>query len=184
MKPRIAIIHGNSGGTGEDQWIPWLRRELEGRGYEVVTPTMPDNIEAKASVWLPYMRDTLGIDENTIIVGWSSGGTAALRYAERYSIWGSVLVGASCTDLGDALERASGYYDEPWGWEAIRRHQRHVMVFASADDPCIPLSEGSHIRDMLGAEYHEFAHHKHFGYPDPMPEFPEAVDAVERLARA
>lgn len=182
MKPRIVIIHGNCGGTGQDQWIPWLAAQLERRGYEVATPTMPDNHEAKSSVWLPYMRDTLAIGEDTIVVGWSSGGVAAMRYAEMHRLWGSVLVGVCHTDLGDELEHISGYYDRPWDWSAIRAHQRAIAQFASVDDPCVPVEEARHIHDMLGSEYHEYGDREHFGYPSPMPEFPELLEAVERIA--
>jgi uncharacterized protein len=141
MKPNIVIIHGNSGSTGQDQWIPWLRSALESRGYAAANPTMPDNVEAKANIWIPYMRDVLGIGENTVVVGWSSGGVAAMHYAERYPILGSVLIGVCHTDLGDDLERASGYYDAPWDWERIKSNQRAIAQFASADDPCVPIAE-------------------------------------------
>ena len=49
---------------------------------------------------------------NVVLVGHSSGAQASLRYAEQYPVHGVVLVAATYTDLGDAHERASGYYPQ------------------------------------------------------------------------
>ncbi len=176
--PNVLIIHGNGGSTGNDQWIPWLASELEKRGFKVQHPTMPDNVETKASVWLPYIKNELRAGENTIIVGWSSGAVAAMRYAEEHKIKGSVLIGTNHTDLNNDLEKISGYYDKPWDWEAIKKNQAWIALFASVDDPCIPIEEARFIHEKLQPEYYEFTDRKHFGYPTPMPEFPEVLDVI------
>ncbi|KND47099.1 MAG: hypothetical protein AB199_01565 [Parcubacteria bacterium C7867-004] len=174
---KVIIIHGNGGSTGNDQWIPWLADELRGHGFEVQHPTFPDNVEAKGSVWLPYI-DELGADEDTIIVGWSSGAVAAMRYAETHKLRASVLIGACHTDLGEESERVSGYYDAPWDWDAIRANQVWIAQFASIDDPLIPIEEARFIQEKLGTEYYESSDKQHFGYPDSMDTFPEVLDVI------
>lgn len=159
---RIVIIHGNGGGSGEDHWQPWLKAELEKLEHEVLTPTMPDNIEAKALVWLSYMKAQLSIDENTIIVGHSSGAVAAMRYAENSRVKGTILLGACYTDLNDEIEKLSGYYNEPWQWDVIAGNQEFVVVMASKDDPWIDISEPRHIFQSLNCEYHEYTNKGHF----------------------
>jgi len=176
---RVILIHGNGGGTGHDAWFPWLKAELEKLGITCIAPDMPDPVDAKASVWLPYLQDTLHADESTILVGHSSGAVAALRYAETHQIAGSILVGTYYTDTGDAHEKASGYFDTPWDWEAIRANQPWVAIFASTDDPYIPIAEPRFIRDQLAAEYHEFTDQGHFGIPVAKTEFPELLQALE-----
>jgi uncharacterized protein len=47
---------------------------------------MPDNYEAKASIWLPYIKNALHADGQTILVGCSSGAVAAMRFAEKNKI--------------------------------------------------------------------------------------------------
>lgn len=182
MKVRIVIIHGNHGGTGEDEWIPWLKAELEQRGFEVLNPTMPDNEEAKRSVWLPYLENECLADHNTIIVGWSSGAVAAMRYAETHTILGSVLIGACHTDTGDPMEKISGYYDEPWNWDAMQKNQQWIGQFASTDDPVIPIEESRFIHEKLNSEYREYTDKKHFGWPEPMPTFPDLLEIILRHA--
>lgn len=159
---KVVIIHGNGGCTNQVNWIPWLKAELVKNNIKVIAPTMPDNVEAKASIWLPYMHDKLQCDKNTIIVGHSSGAVAAMRYAEQYKILGSVLVAACYTDLGYKSERISGYYDAPWRWNAIKNNQPWIVQFASNDDPFIPIEEARHIHEQLASDYYEFTNQGHF----------------------
>jgi putative hydrolase RBBP9 len=159
---KIVMIHGNGGGVGDDVWKPWLKAELEARGHMVLSPTFPDNYEAKASVWLPYLRDELNVDEDVVLIGHSSGAVAAMRYAEKYRVRGSFLIGACYTDLDDPDERISGYYDAPWQWEKIRSNQQFIVLLASSDDPWIPIYQPRHIAQSLQCEYHEYTDKGHF----------------------
>ena len=174
---KVIIIHGNGGGTGDSAWLPWLKNELEKHGISAVSPTFPDNVEAKSSIWLPYI-ESLGADENTILVGWSSGATAAMRYAESHKIKASALVGACYTDLGLESEKISGYYDTPWNWEAIKQNQKWIAQFASVDDPAIPIEENRFIHEKLNTEYYEYPDKSHFGWPEPMETFPELLEVI------
>ncbi|PIP29922.1 hypothetical protein COU12_02115 [Candidatus Jorgensenbacteria bacterium CG10_big_fil_rev_8_21_14_0_10_54_38] len=38
---RVFIVHGWDG-YPEEGWFPWLKRELEARGFEVHVPPLPD----------------------------------------------------------------------------------------------------------------------------------------------
>ena len=153
-----------------------MERDLRALGLDVVNRTFPDNVRARAAVWLPFL-DQLGADANTILIGHSSGAVAALRYAETHRLLGSVLVGVCHTDLGDPGERASGYYRDPWRWDDIRVHQRWIGIFQSRDDPLIPVSEARYVAARLGCSYFEHADRGHF--VDPVP-FPELVQFVRR----
>ncbi len=160
--PNVIFVHGNGGSTVEDIWFPEAKSQLEALSVEVTAQTMPDNMLARSFKWLPFIENVLGADENSIIVGHSSGAVAAMRYAETHRIFGSVLVGAMHTDLGIRSERMSGYYDEPWDWEAIKANQNWIVQFASTDDPFIPIEEPRHIHDMLDTDYHEHTNKGHF----------------------
>jgi pimeloyl-ACP methyl ester carboxylesterase len=133
---------------------------------------------AKRSVWIPFI-ESLGTGENTILVGHSSGAQAALRYAETHRLKGVVLVSATFSDLGDAGERASGYYpqgeENPYDFEAMRANVPVWHQFHSDDDPFIPLKEAERIRDSLGLTdtYHMIPRRSHF-----FSMFPELLDVV------
>ena len=173
---RVILIHGNGGCTAADIWLPWVERELAAAGLDVINRTFPDNVKARASYWLPFLEE-LGADDQTILIGHSSGAVAAMRYAETHRLLGSVLVGVCHTDLGDAGEAASGYYDAPWQWDRIRDNQRWIGIYQSADDPLIPVAEARFVAAQLKCSYFE---HRDRGHFIDSREFPELVAFVRR----
>ena len=175
---KVILIHGNSGSKPTDNWFPYVKAELEKAGIAVVAPEFPDNDLARASYWIPFL-ESLHPDENTILVGHSSGAILAMRYAEKNKILGSVLIGSYYTDLGFEKEKQSGYFDAPWDWEAIRNNQQWIIQFAATNDPWIPIGEPRFVRDNLETEYHEFSDQGHFGGDYYKPTFPELVEAIK-----
>ncbi len=148
---KIIFIHGNNCLRWDYAWTPWLKAELDKLGVANIFETFPDSIIARAQYWLPFLKENLKTDEQTILVGHSSGATAAMRYAEKNKILGSVLIGPSYTDLGAEIEKQSGYFDGPWQWEKIKANQKFIGLFYSTDDPYIPVSEFEEIKNRLSA---------------------------------
>jgi len=178
---KIILIHGNNGGedpggAAHDYWFPYAKHEFEKLGLEVVAKDFPDPKVARQDIWLPFLKNECGADENSILIGHSSGAIAAMRYAERNKILGSVLVGTYYTDIGDENERISGYFDEPWNWSEIINNQEWIIQFSSVDDPYFSLDEPRLVSDKLHTEYHEFTDRGHFFDL----EFPELVEAVKQ----
>ena len=144
---KVIICPGN-GCTSirRSNWYGQLYEELRALKIDVVCENFPDPFEAKRSVWLPYI-ESLGADENSILVGHSSGAQAALRYAETHKLKAVVLVSATFTDLGDAGERASGYYPQGiylstlQAWCRVRFQETCVRVgdFICRSDVCYDI---------------------------------------------
>lgn len=177
---KAILIHGNGGYTQDDFWLPYLNRELTNLGIQVIARNFPDPKLARAAYWLPFISE-LGADENTILIGHSSGAIAAMRYAENHKILGSVLVSTYYTDLNDAEEKASGYFDHPWDWGKIRANQKWVIQFASTDDPWIPIEEARLIHEKLNSRYIEYTNKGHFGLPNDKKEFPEIIAEIRKV---
>ena len=177
--PKIILIHGNGGSTTEDNWFPYVKKELKKLNINVVSKTFPDNKLARQEYWLPFLKDDLQADENTILIGHSSGAVAAMRFAEKNKIYGSILIGASYTDLGDEAEKQSGYYNSPWDWNSIKNNQNWIMQFSSIDDPYIPINEARHIHEKLNTDYHEYNNRGHFSWDVGLKEFPELIQAIK-----
>ena len=178
MKPRIVYMHGNQATHWSFAWAPWLKQELEKRGFATFFETMPDSIIARSEYWLPFLEEHIGAGENDILIGWSSGAIAAMRYAEHHRVQGSVLVGAYHTDLGNELEKQSGYFSSSWNWQAIKDNQQWIAQFASINDPVVPIAEGRFVHEKLGTDYYEFDDKFHFGWPEPMATFPELLAEI------
>ena len=149
---RVVIVPGNGAGCASANFYPWLASALRARGHEVLLREMPDADRARRRVWAPFIdAELVKGDTDVVVVGHSSGALAALRLAERARVRALVLVSATPTDLGDANEAASGWYTEPWLWQRVRANARRVVLFASDDDPFIPLHLQHKVRDGLAA---------------------------------
>ena len=137
---------------------------------------MPDPLRARRSEWVPHLVDKIGIDETTILIGHSSGAECAMRIAEEHRLAGVILVSACVSDLGDAGERASGWYPPSggdWQWEKMKANCGFIVQFYSTDDCFINKEEAHKVRDNLASEYYEFDDRNHFFEP---------FDEVRRIA--
>jgi predicted alpha/beta hydrolase family esterase len=183
---KVVILPGN-GCTQilRSNWYGWLKNTLQEQNIQCIAENMPDPNQARRSIWIPFIHDKLKADEDTILVGHSSGAQAALRYAEQYRVRGIILVSSTYTDLGDAGERASGYYPQNetenlYDFEAMRINCAHWHQFHSDDDCFIPLDEAYRIRDGLKLDNSQFSllpgRSHFFDYP-----FDEVVEAVKSM---
>lgn len=176
MKPRFIFIHGNQTTHWSLAWTAWLKAELEKLGFETFFETMPDSIIARAEYWLPFLKEHVKAGENDVLVGWSSGAVAAMRYAEDNKVKGSVLISPSYTDLGDELEKQGGYFDRPWQWEKIKANQKNIALIFGDDDPYIPQEEFEFIAKQLKPTQIKVHGGKHF---IERAEFPELLQYVK-----
>ena len=177
MTTKVAIIPGIGGGDVEDcNWYGWVRDQLDRLpNVQAQLQNMPDPVYAREKKWIPFMHDHLKCDENTIILGHSSGAEAAMRYAETYKVKGIVLVSAYHTDMGKDYERVSGYFDRPWEWDKIKQNAGFIVQFGSTDDFAVPFKEQEHVATHLGSELKKFSDRGHF----LQFEFQEVVDIIK-----
>ncbi|XP_056442021.1 serine hydrolase RBBP9 [Gadus chalcogrammus] len=178
---KAVIVPGNGSGDVErSNWYGWARKQIDKiPDMTCILKDMPDPVTARESVWLPFMEE-MGCDEETVIIGHSSGAAAALRYAESHKVFGIILVGAYVSDLGDETERASGYFNRPWDWSSISSNVDHLVQFGSSDDPFLPWEEQQEVADNLKTELHHYSDRGHFQNTA----FPELITAVKKLKAA
>jgi len=176
MKPRIIYIHGNGSSHWSFAFAPWLKKELESLGFETFFETFPDSVIARSAYWLPFLKEHVKAGKNDVIIGWSSGAVAAMRYAESNMIRGSILISPCYTDLGDELEKQSGYYEDPWNWERIKSHQQKIALFYGDDDPFVPQEQFEFIASQLNPYVARVSGGKHF---IEYTTFPQLLDYIK-----
>ncbi|XP_029594879.1 putative hydrolase RBBP9 [Salmo trutta] len=120
---------------------------------------MPDPVTAREQIWLPFIQEKLKCDEETVIIGHSSGAAAAMRYAETHKVFGLILVGAYTSDLGDENERERV---PAMGAGANEKKRWHIVQFGFKDDPFLPWEEQQVVAEGLGAELHKHIERGHF----------------------
>lgn len=151
---RVYIIHGWEG-TPESNWFPWLKKQLEARGFEVIVPAMPNTDNPIFSEWLVCMQKVINkIDKNTYLVGHSLGVVAILRFLESLSpeqkIGGVVMVAGFPESLG--YKETESFFAEPLDYKNIKNSAGKFIAINSDNDPYVPLRNGEILRDKLGAE--------------------------------
>ena len=83
MDNKRAIIAHGWDGYPEEGWFPWLKSELEARGFEVLVPQLPEANSPSIYNWVPALAEAVGTpDENTYFVGHSMGCQTIARYLE------------------------------------------------------------------------------------------------------
>ena len=103
MMTRFFIVHG-AYGNPEENWIPWLKKELEKIGHEVIVPKFPTPDDQTLDNWLqvfkPYNKL---IDQDTIFIGHSLGPTFILNILQRINtkIKAAFLISAVSDMLGN-----------------------------------------------------------------------------------
>jgi leucyl-tRNA synthetase len=79
---RFVLLHGK-GGSPDTNFFPWLKGELEKKGYEVQAPQMPGGEEPDDNEQAEFVLANCKLDEKTVIIGHSFGGVVALMLLER-----------------------------------------------------------------------------------------------------
>lgn len=198
--PTVLICPGNGcSNIRQSNWYGVLHNELIQAGIPSVCENFPDPYAARRDIWIPHMRKMVEKNcrqdaPNVILVGHSSGAQAALRYTELHECKAAVLVSATYTDLGDASERAAGYYpllkkdgteENPYLFDKMKNNCPIWHQFHSDDDPFIPLFEAEQIRDGLrltNDNYHMLPRRSHFF--DPFPELLSLVQSIVDLTNS
>src|SRR5579862_2693213 len=98
---RAVLVHCWSG-TPDYAWYPWVKRQLEQRGFTVTVPLMPDTDRPKLTLWLPHLQSVIGSpDDELLLIGHSIGTVTILRYLETLPVdmhVGKVILVAGFTD--------------------------------------------------------------------------------------
>jgi predicted alpha/beta hydrolase family esterase len=158
---KIILIHG-WGGTPSNDWFPWLKKELEEKGFEVEAPEMPDTMDPKIKPWIDKIKEIVqNPDKDTYFIGHSIGCQAILRYLQTLDkdvrIGGIILV-ATWMNLTDETwdedytkEKAKPWIETPIDFEKIKNMSDKRIVINSDNDPYVPLSDKDIFKEKLNA---------------------------------
>lgn len=186
---RVIIVHCWDGYPAYC-WYPDTKKTLEAEGFQVLVPEMPETNAPKLSLWLPKLQELVGEpDEETYLVGHSSGCITILRYLEqlkeKQKIGGAVLVAGFTDDLG--YEELKNFFETPIDFEKIKTKANHLVAIHSDNDPYVPLKHGDIFKEKLGAEViikHEMGH---FSGPadrtESITSLPEVAEAIRSMSQ-
>lgn len=154
QQQKVLLVHGYGSGA-DKQWFPWMKAELEQKGFDVIAPTLADAKHPSFEAWmeqlLPYVQQ---LGPQDVIVAHSMGGKAAIHALKRANKKvGHLILVASSAFLPieerhwDALAAYWPSADIPalkafWGAEPLPKDLDGIATdkqfILSADDPLTP----------------------------------------------
>ena len=157
------LLHG-TGGNPMGNWFPWLKEQLEQKGYKVWCPDLPLAEKPNIARYKQYLFENWKLDKYSIIIGHSSGAVAALGLLQflpvGLQIKKEILVSAFKDDLG--IADLKELFVRPFNFEKIKNHCKRFVLICSDNDPYIPLTHGQLLRDQLNGELVVLDGQKHF----------------------
>ena len=149
MKNAI-IVHG-AGGTPQDHWYPWLKIELEKKGYVVQIPQLPKSEDPKISEWLPVLMKEEDFSKETVVVDHSAGATIILPLLETLTVKIKQAILVSGYSYATGKNGGDGILKLNYDWEKIRENVNEIIFVNSDNDPwgCSDL-QGRRMLDLLG----------------------------------
>ncbi len=156
---RVILVHGWASDP-QDCWLPWLKGELEQRGYLVEVPLMPNPDTPRIDLWVSALSKIANhADEETHFAGHSIGCQTILRYVESLPsdqrVGQIVCVGGwfTLTNLDkEELEIAKPWLESPVDGEKIKQRVSRVIAFFSDNDSVVPLENAKLFEQNLGAK--------------------------------
>lgn len=185
MTKRVFLIHGWEG-YPEEGWRPWLKNELEGMGFIVFVPPMPDTDNPKMDAWLEHLAKIVEApDKDCYFVGHSLGCITILRYLETLregqEIGGAILVAGFSDNIG--FEELNSFFAKPIDWDEIKSHCRKFIAIHSDNDPWVPLRHGDVFKEKLNAELIVKNNMKHFSGDDNITKLPVVLDKLLEISK-
>ena len=177
----VIIFHG-TGGNPNSYWIPWLKVELETLGYKVTVPALPNPNKPDISETLPFVLDNLEFDEETILIGHSSGSALILSVLENIKpkIKMAILVAGFYKQLSSGY---NGMIQGRYNWDGIKSHANKFVFINSNNDPWgCDEQMGREMQSFVGGEL-IVMHDGHMGsdsFNQPYREFPLLVELIEK----
>jgi len=142
---------------------------MQKRNVECIMRDFPDPNRCRESIWVPFLLNEIGLDQDTVVIGHSTGACCAMRLLEKkIPLKGAILVATAYTDLGDEHEARSEYFSRKWNWDDMKEGAEQIVCFHGIDDHLIPVAEARHVASKLKGDnfqYHEMDGKSHFFDP-------------------
>ena len=186
MKKRVIIVHGWEGSPTAD-WLGWATEAFQAKGYEVITPLMPDTNNPVIAKWVDHLKSVAGtVDEDTYFIGHSIGCQAIMRFLETADakVGGAIFV-AGWFNLKNLESKESEEIAKPWiqtsiDYAKVKMNLPRSIVILGDNDPWVPFEETKRdFETRLGSEVVTISGAEHITSDNDFGPFPQLVEIFE-----
>src|SRR4030043_1412615 len=162
---KVIIIHG-AYGSPQENWFPWLKKELEKLNCGVIVPQFPTPKGQKLDKWLAILNKTIKKwDNGFIFAAHSLGPALVLKKIEELEkpIRAAFLVAGFIGKLGNEIDHINAnFFTKGFDWEKIRKNCQNFFVYNSDNDPYVSLVKGEELAKNLGVKLNVIPGGGHF----------------------
>lgn len=163
----------------DSNWYPWLKSELEKKGYEVwlpEIPTMPTD-SPEMETMLKFIMDKNFVDGETVVIGHSLGSVLALRLAERVGFGKGILLAA--WDFNDLTPEHQSFWPNMIDHVKIKNNVKEWVFPVSENDPYVTVTIAKEVAGRVNGKVLEVGKRGHFlTKEDGVTEVPEILEFV------
>jgi predicted alpha/beta hydrolase family esterase len=181
---KALIFHGTGAGQ-YDHWFPDIKQKLEAEGVEVSVPEFPTPEAQNLNNWFQVLEyEGLEIDEETVLIGHSTGAVFILNVLERLDmeIEAAFLISGFIGPLND--ERFDplneSFAERDFDFKSIKASAGEIYIYHSASDPYVPVEKAGELVEDLDANFELVADARHFNTEAGYIEFPELWKKLQR----
>ena len=175
---RALIIHGTMG-SPEGNWFPWIKSELEEKGWSVDVPAFPTPDNQFLDSWVGVAKSYKECD---LIIGHSIGATLALKLLEQgiCTPKQTILISGVIKEIGnetyDVLNNSfiAGGFD----WQKIQDNSSDIKILHGDDDPYVPLSHAQELAQHLNLPLDIIKDGGHLNTETDYDNFPYLLDLI------
>jgi len=181
------IVHGSNSTEKESKkdppenerhWKPWLKKELEKRGFKISNELYPEDWLPNYEKWKKIFEKN-AIDKDTILVGHSAGTAFILRWlAENKTKVNKVILIAPSVIKAGKYEYLSKLKDFSYG-SSLKKYFNKLVIFYSDNDDEDIIKSAKRVHQVLGGKLINLHGKGHFTSEDMKTEkFPELLKEV------
>lgn len=182
------ILHGTFGHPDEN-WFPWLKEELEKKGYKVWVPLLPQPEKPNMQRYNQFIFNSdWKFDSESVLIGHSSGAVAILGILQELPadvvVDTCILVGSfKDTDpfTETVKEACSELFTIKLDFGKIKKQAKRFIFVHSDDDPYCPLAHAEYLAEKLNGELIVKKGQKHFSVSSFGPEYRQVPFLLDLL---
>ncbi|HVV66583.1 MAG TPA: alpha/beta hydrolase [Candidatus Saccharimonadales bacterium] len=178
MKQAI-LLHGTGGSDTDYFWFADTKKYLEGHGYSVWWPLLPNTDKPELEETLNFVEDgCLAIDEESIIIAHSSACPLILTFLQylKVPVKQVILVSGFYQPIDDEGFSELMLQREPYDYHAIKKAAKEIILINSDNDPWgCDDKQARPVAEKLGAKFILAKGQGHMGsgsFNQPYREFP------------
>jgi len=177
MKKCALILHAWHN-TPDNHWYPWLKMELENKGYTVHLPVIPtmDTDKPDFPTQRAFIEKNIPLSRDFVILGHSLGTLLAMRLAEKHQFSAMFLI--SGWDFDDLTAEHQSFWPNKLDHDTIKKNVNNIYVLSTNNDPYMTDFSMKEMAKRFEAEYVFVKDAGHFTKDSGRTKIPELLQYI------